>query len=75
MSWRKIGYQKAPGAHFEMLDGDLETWRKKYDSGHGEMAKLRNRVYGGFDLLWEDNKPPFKMRKPEYRFYRRSRRF
>jgi len=77
MTWRVIAHKTSPTQEFVAVEGErtVETYRKKYDEGQGALAQRRNWKKGGFDLLWEDNKPPFKRRKPDLRFYGRQRRF
>ena len=77
MTWRVIAHKTSPAQPFRTVEGerDIETYRKKYDDGQGALAQRRNWKKGGFDLLWEDNKPPFKRRKPNLRFYGRQRKF
>mgnify|MGYP004122474797 FL=1 len=77
MTWRVIAHKTSPTQDFIAAEGEktVETYRRKYDEGQGALAQRRNWKKGGFDLLWEDNKPPFKRRKPDLRFYGRKRRF
>tara|TARA_Y100000385_G_C12658537_1_gene452703 strand:+ start:170 stop:496 length:327 start_codon:yes stop_codon:yes gene_type:complete len=72
MTWITIARQQVAGARWEATDPakSIEWYKHKYDAGEGEMAQRKNRKLGGFDLLYQQNKPPHKQRGNHERWFR-----
>ena len=74
MTWIIIARQQVAGAQWKAIDPakSIEWYKHKYDAGEGAMAQRKNRKYGGFDLLYEQNKPPHEQRENHLRWFRRK---
>ncbi len=72
MTWITIARQQQAGYPWVPIDPakSIEWYKHKYDAGEGAMAQRKNRKLGGYDLLYEQNKPPHEQRENHLRWFR-----
>jgi hypothetical protein len=65
MTWIKIAHQNKTGQPWvaERKDRSIDFYRHKYDLGEGEIATKKVGRYGGYDLMYEQNTPPYRPRE------------
>lgn len=70
MTWITIARQSQAGAEWVATDPTqpIELYKQKYDQGMGAMAQRRKRGSYGFELLYEENKKPHKIRQDHMRW-------